>query len=161
MTAGRLVIVPSAELLASVSVWFWIDDTPAGHVAFLYIAHRPEQSDESPRVIEARMRGLAVALGLDEPTKPLPDIGPRLVVHRDDLAAVLLLDRSQHALRVPTNPEWFRFVVGGGAVIVAVGLDALSADVSLAAADQHIVTKVEASRVLVGKTVARSPKRYL
>lgn len=97
---------PTAGLLASLGVWFWIDLTEAGHVAFVLLAHPPARREaESPESIEGDMRGLATALSLADPSARLPDIGPRLVVH--GRSALLSLDGCQAALHVP---GWRRVV---------------------------------------------------
>jgi hypothetical protein len=151
-------ITPTAGLLASVGAWFWIDVTQAGHVAFLLIAHPPERRpDESPQVIEARMRGLARALTLAEPHKPLPDIGPRLFMYRS-ADALLSLDDCDYLLRVPIGGDWARFVCNGGVVTIAVGLDPLPSESALAAVEAYITQQVTEGRLYLGKTCAEHPR---
>ncbi|WP_409471922.1 hypothetical protein [Streptomyces sp. HC307] len=153
-----VTIAPSAGLLASVAAWFWIDVTQAGHVAFLLIAHPPERRpDESPQVIEARMRGLAHALTLAEPHKPLPDIGPRLFMYRS-ADALLSLDDCDYLLHVPIGGQWARFVCDGGTVTVVVGLDPLAPGSPIEAVDAYITQRVTEGRLLLGKTRAEHPR---
>ncbi|MFC9913953.1 hypothetical protein [Streptomyces sp. NPDC059862] len=145
-------VTPTAGLIASVAAWFWIDLTRAGHVAFLLLAHPPgRQPGDSPEMIEARMRGLAQALTLAEPTEPLPDIGARLFMYRD--ADVLLsLDGCDYLLHVLIGGEWARFVCNGGTVTVMVGLDPLPARSPLEVVDAYITQRVRQGRLLLGKT---------
>ncbi|KUL26652.1 hypothetical protein ADL12_32380 [Streptomyces regalis] len=151
-------VAPSAGLLASVAAWFWIDLTQAGHVAFLLIAHPPERRpDESPQEIEARMRGLADALTLAAPHKPLPHIGPRLFMHRS-ADALLSLDDCDYLLRVPIGGEWARFACAGGTVTIAVGLDPLGPGAPLAVVDAYVTERVIEGRLYLGKTRAEHPR---
>ncbi|MEU6573619.1 hypothetical protein [Streptomyces sp. NPDC046805] len=151
---GPTAVAPTAGLIASVAAWFWIDLTHVGHVAFLLLAHPPERRpSDSPEAIEARMRGLAEALALAEPHKPLPDIGARLFMHRD--ADVLLsLDECDYLLHVPIGGEWARFVCNGGPVTVAVGLDPLPARSHLEVVEAYLTQRVRQGRLLLGKTRA-------
>lgn len=129
---------PTAGLLASMATWFWVEPTQEGDVAFLLFAYRPERlADESVGEIQASMRGLAHALGLAEPNERMPDIGPRLFMHRC-ADALLSLDGTDYLLHVPIGGAWARFACAGGPVIVMVGLEPLSAGTPLAAVDAYI-----------------------
>lgn len=158
MLADPRPVPPTAGLLASVAAWFWINLTEVGHVAFLLIAHPPERRPgDSAQLIESRMRGLARALSLAEPSEKLPDIGPRLSMHRESLA-VLRLDGCGYRLHIPTGGEWARFVRGGGTVTVAVGLDTLPPHLALDAVEPYVSRSVTAGRLFLGKTrVAQQP----
>lgn len=157
MLAASPPLPPTAGLLASVAAWFWIDLTQVGHVAFLLIAHPPERRPgESPELLAARMRGLADALSLAEPATTLPDIGPRLYMHRES-AAVLRLDGCDYLMHIPIGGEWARFVCDGGTVTLAVGLDPLPARSALTAVEPYITHGVTEGRLLLGKTRATRP----
>ncbi|WP_328437574.1 hypothetical protein OHA71_10635 [Streptomyces sp. NBC_00444] len=153
-------VTPTAGLLASVAAWFWIDLTQVGHVAFLLLAHPPgRQPCDSPEMVEARMRGLARALTLAEPSQPLPDIGARLFMYRD-MDVLLSLDGCDYLLHVPIGGDWARFVCNGGTVTVAVGLDPLPARSRLEVVDEYVTRRVCESRLLLGKTRAEArPQR--
>lgn len=156
-------VTPTAGLLASVAAWFWIDLTQVGHVAFLLLAHPPgRQPGDSPEMVEARMRGLAHALSLAEPSQPLPDVGARLFMYRDT-DVLLSLDGCDYLLHVPIGGDWARFVCDGGTVTVTVGLDPLPAGSSIEVVDAYITRRVREGRLLLGKTRAQAgpqpPKR--
>lgn len=149
---------PTAGLLASLGVWFWIDLTEAGHVAFVLRAHPPARREsESPESIEGDMRGLAAALSLAEPSARLPDIGPRLVVH--GRSALLSLDGCQAALHVPVSAEWSGFVSVGAPV--AVGLDPLQPRTPFAAVRPYVSEGAQRGRLFLGKTRAEPAQRFI
>ncbi|MCP3821900.1 hypothetical protein NLX86_28550 [Streptomyces sp. A3M-1-3] len=161
MLTQPATITPSAGLLASVAAWFWIDPTKVGHVAFLLIAHPPgRRPGESPQMVEARMRGLADALTLAEPAALLPDIGPRLFMHRES-DALLRLDGCDYLLHVPIGGGWARFVCDGGTVTVVVGLDPLPVSSSLEVVDAYITERATQGRLLLGKTRADRPRHSI
>ncbi|WP_443315328.1 hypothetical protein [Streptomyces sp. 8N616] len=102
-------------------------------------------------MIEARMRGLAQALTLAEPTATLPNIGPRLLMHRES-DALLMLDDCEYLMRVPIGGDWARFVCSGGSVVVAVGLAPLPAHAPQDVVESYVVDRVAEGRLLLGKT---------
>ncbi|MEV6395605.1 hypothetical protein AB0M39_12635 [Streptomyces sp. NPDC051907] len=150
---------PTAGLLASLGIWFWVDLTEAGHVAFLLLAHPPARRDgESSESIEDRMRGLANALTLADPSAQLPDIGPRLFVH--GRYAVLDLDACSFVLRVPVSAQWASFVSAGAPVVVSVGLDPLQPLTPFDAIRPYLSGAARHARLYLGKTRAEDPRRF-
>ncbi|WP_051778796.1 hypothetical protein [Streptomyces sp. NRRL S-241] len=154
------VPTPTAGLLASLGVWFWIDLTEVGHVAFLLLAHPPVRREgESPAVIESRMRGLASALELAHPSTQLPDIGPRLAVH--GRYAALSLNGCQTAVCVPVSTEWSRFVTAGAPVAVAVGIDPLLPRTPFDAVRPYVSDGAQRGRLFLGKTRAEPSRKFI
>ncbi|WP_103534654.1 hypothetical protein [Streptomyces sp. SM11] len=160
MLTRPATIAPSAGLLASVAAWFWIDPTKVGHLAFLLIAHPPGlRPGESPQMVEARMRGLADALTLAEPTVLLPDIGSRLFMHQES-DVLLRLDGCDYLLHVPIGGDWVRFVCDGGTVTVVVGPDPLPVSSSLEFVDAYVTERALQGRLRLGKTRAAPPQSF-
>lgn len=151
---------PDAGLLASVAVMTWLDVTPPGYVAFLLIAHPPaRRSDETPVVIETRMRGLAAALRLAPSSELLPDIGGRLRV-QGQTAIIPDIDRCDYRLRVPVGSgEWTRSVADGGPVAIALGLDELDRGADFARVEDYLAPAAVNDRLLMGKTYVRRASR--
>ncbi|MEU5302208.1 hypothetical protein ACH4YO_23935 [Streptomyces noursei] len=128
-------------------------------MAFLLIAQPADRRpDESPHIIEARMRGLAAALMLDTSTAPLRDIGPRLTMHHES-DAHLALDGCDYDLRVPIGGDWTRFVCDGGVVTVVVGLDPLPASSKRAVVAAYMSNGALTNRLLLGETHAARVSR--
>ncbi|WP_405891532.1 hypothetical protein OG427_40100 [Streptomyces sp. NBC_00133] len=151
---------PTAGLLASLGVWFWIDLTEAGQVAFVLLAHPPARREsESPESTEGDMRGLAAALSLADPSARLPDIGPRLVVR--GRSALLSLDGCRAALHVPVSAEWSGFASAGAPVAVAVGLDPLQPRTPFAAVGPYVSEGAQRGRLFLGKTRAELARRFI
>lgn len=150
----HLIIEPTPGLLASVSAFHWIDRTPPGHVAYLLITHPTErQEDDTPQVIEARMRGLAAALRLATAGPTLPDMGRRLHMHYES-DVIMSLDGCPYDMRIPIGGEWARFVSGGGTVTVAIGLDPLPVKSPKTAVAAYVVNRWHTGRLLLGKARA-------
>ncbi|MFF9316588.1 hypothetical protein ACF1BP_07645 [Streptomyces sp. NPDC014735] len=161
LTAAELALpAPDAGLLASVVVMTWLDVTPPGYVAFLLISHPPaRRSDETPVVIDTRMRGLGAALRLAPSSELLPDIGGRLRV-QGQTAIIFDIDRCDYRLRVPIGlGEWTRFVTDGGPVAVALGLDELARGADFARVEDYLALAAVNDRLLMGKTCVRRPLR--
>ncbi|MBT2466548.1 hypothetical protein J7E97_01385 [Streptomyces sp. ISL-66] len=151
---------PTAGLLASLGVWFWIELTEVGHVAFLLLAHPPaRRGGESVESIELSMQGLVSALTLAEPSAKLPDIGPRLVVH--GRAAILSLDGCSFVMRVPVSAEWAEFVTAGAPVVIEVGLDPLQPMTPFDALRPYVSEGARHGRLFLGKTRAEPPRRFI
>lgn len=150
---------PSAGLLASLGVWFWIDLTDAGHVAFLLLAHPPaRRENETRESIEGAMRGLASALSLADASARLPDIGPRLVVH--GRSAFLSVDGCRATVHVPVSAEWSQFVSYGATVAVGVGLDPLAPRTSFDTVMPYVSEGAQHGRLFLGKTWAEPARRF-
>lgn len=146
---------PAVGLIASLAVWYWIDNTPAGLVAFLLLAHpEPTRTDASAQVAPA-MRGLASSLALAECGSPLPDIGARLSAHRT--GTLLRLDGCDYRLHVPTSGQWTEFAGAGGTVAVVVGLDPLAAHSPRDTVRAYLVSSARAGRLFMGKARVHAP----
>jgi hypothetical protein len=141
---------PTAGLIASLAVWHWIAPTPAGPVAFLLLAHPPKGHAGSPAEIALRMRGLADSLRLAVCSKPLPDIGPRLLLH--DLDALLKLDRCDYLLHAPVGDRWSEFAAAGGTVTIVVGLDPLRPHAPKELVEAYMAATARTGRLFMGKT---------
>ena len=148
----------TAELISSLSVWHWIGETPEGPVAFLLLTHPGPSGDSTPASVDASMRSLSKALALDAGANPLPDVGRRLLVSQ---AGVLLrLDGADYLLHAPIAGPWSEFACRGGTVVLAVGLDPLTAHAATETVWAYLSVRARAGRVLLGKTRAftrRSP----
>jgi hypothetical protein len=137
MTNTLTPVAPTAGLIASLGVRPWIDHTADGrNFAPALITHRPGRRDsDTPEVIEARMMGVADALGAVPGDRPLPDVGQRVRVHRG--VVLVRLDGTPHALSVRA-PRWGQIITGLGLVLLAVGLDPLSPGAYGAEIDEYI-----------------------
>ncbi|MFD9212110.1 hypothetical protein ACFVY9_03120 [Streptomyces sp. NPDC059544] len=138
---------PTPGLIASLTVRPWLDHTEGGeHFAPMLITHpAPRRDDDTPAAIEARMLGVADALGAVQPDRRLPDTGMRVAVHRG--VVLVRLDGTSHTLTVRA-PRWGRIITGLGAVVLAVGLDPLSAGAHGAEIDEYIERAGGAGRIL-------------
>lgn len=146
---------PSAGLIASLAAWHWIDETAAGSVAFLLLAHPTPTADVALDKVLWAMRGVAACLALAECSTPLPDIGPRL--HMDGRGVFLRLDRCEYLLRLPIGGRWATFARAGGTVAVAVGLDPLPAHSPQDTVAAYMATSARVGRLYMGKTRAHTP----
>lgn len=145
---------PTAGRIASLAVWHWIDNTAAGFVAFLLLAHPPPTRREAPAEVAPVMRGLATSLSLAKCGAALPDMGPRLFVQR---AGVLMrLDGCAYLLRVPTSTLWSDFACAGGTVVVTVGLDPLAAHSPRDTVEAYLANSARQGRLLMGKARAQA-----
>lgn len=154
-TPGTPAEEPTASLISSLAVWHWIENTPAGSVAFLLLAHPAPGRDDSPAEVALHMRELATSLGLAECSTPLPDIGPRLLIH--ELGAFLHLDKCEYLLHAPVGGSWSEFARAGGTITVAAGLDPLRAHSSRDAVEAYMANTARVGRLYMGKTHLSHP----
>ncbi|WP_029391765.1 hypothetical protein [Streptomyces xiaopingdaonensis] len=140
--------VPTPGLIASLHVRLWLDHTADGRqFAPLLITHPPaRRTGEDAATIEARMRGVAEAIGASPPGPLLPESGPRLTVHGAGLLLVHL-DGTPHALRLHQPARRLHVLAGLGQVLLAVGLDPLGSHACGAAVDRYVEAAGEAGRV--------------
>jgi hypothetical protein len=111
-------VTPTARLISSLASWVWLDETAAGPVAFLLLAH--------PDAIAAlrELTALADGLGLKPAGQQLPDTGPRVALVGDQRAAVCV-DGCRHLVQVEVGQSWSAFVRAGGPVVLLLGLASL------------------------------------
>src|SRR5690606_17894464 len=136
------------------------DHTEHGeHFAPMLITHpAPRRDDDTPAVIEARMLGVADALGAVRPDRRMPDTGTRVAVHRG--VVVVRLDGTPHTLTARA-PRWGRIVTGLGTVMLAVGLDPLSAGAHGVEIDAYIERAGATGRIrFAGARVAAHPRQW-
>ncbi|MEV6836750.1 hypothetical protein AB0N17_19960 [Streptomyces sp. NPDC051133] len=153
-------IVPTPGVIASLGIRPWIDHTAAGqHFAPMLITHpTPRRDDDTPEAIEARMRGVAQALGAGRPDRELPDVGPRVAIHRG--VVLVRLDGTPHALTARA-PRWGQIITGLGLVLLAVGLDPLSPGAHGAEVDEYIERAGATGRIrFAGARVARDARHW-
>ncbi|WP_406321069.1 hypothetical protein [Streptomyces sp. NBC_00519] len=146
---------PSAGLLASVVMATWLEQTAAGPVAFLLIAHPPiRRQNETEERIEQQMRGLAEALGLGESHDKMRDAGPRVWL-RGQSGAAISLDGTRLAVQLPpVGTQWSTFVAAGGPVCIVVGLDPLPAGAPREVVEQYLADALSYGRSLIGSAAA-------
>ncbi|MEW1867062.1 hypothetical protein AB0420_02490 [Streptomyces caelestis] len=153
-------IAPTPGIIASLTVRPWLDYTEYGaHFAPMLITHPPaRRDDDTPAAIEARMRGIASALGAVPSNRRMADAGTRVAVHRG--VVLLRLDGTPHALTVRA-PRWGRIITGLGAVLLAVGLDPLSSGACGAEVDEYLERAGETGRIrFAGARVATHPRQW-
>lgn len=137
MTTALTPAAPTAGVIASLSVRPWVDQTLDGRsFAPLLLTHPPaRRDDDTPAAIEARMRGIALALRADLPDDRMTSTGARVAVHRG--VVLVRFDGTPYVLTVHA-PRWGRIAAGIGAVLLAVGFDPLPAGACGAEIDQYI-----------------------
>jgi hypothetical protein len=151
-------VAPTAGTLALLSVRPWLDYTVDGKTfAPMLITHRPgRRDDETPQAIEARMRGIANALGAAPAAAPLQSTGPRVAVHRG--VVMVRLDGIEHVLTVRAG-RWARIVEDLGQVLLVVGLDPLSQASAQVEVDQYIEKSVHSGGLYMAVAgVVESPR---
>lgn len=152
-------IAPTAGLIASLTVRPWIDHTADGKTfAPMLITHPPGRRDvDTANAIEARMRGVADALGAAPAHAPLPYVGARVAVHQG--VVLVRFDDTLHALAIRPG-RWTQVVRDLGQVLLIVGLDPLQGGAHGAEIDQYIESEGVARRLFTGIAgVADSPRR--
>ncbi|MDH6578603.1 hypothetical protein [Kitasatospora sp. MAP5-34] len=132
----------SSELLATSSVWTWIDSMPEGLVAFLLIT--------PPMGGAVDMQAFATRACLGAPNQPMPDSTIQLVIQGAD--AVLAICGTETALRVSITPEWAQFVRAGGTVVVVIGADPLLPTAARREVDDYLLGAVLPRKLWMGKT---------
>ncbi|MDT0423503.1 hypothetical protein [Streptomyces evansiae] len=144
-------VQPSAGLLASVVMATWLEQTAAGPVAFLLIAHPPiRRQNETVERIEQELRGLAEALGLGESLDKMRNAGSRVWL-RGQSGAALKLDGTHLSVQLPpVGPGWSRFVAEGGPVCIVVGLDPLAAGAPREVIEWYLADVIPHGRSLIG-----------
>lgn len=142
VAAAEYPLAPTAEFLATLSAWTWIDSTPEGLVAFLLVAH--------PQGVEDEMVALAMSMGMATPEHVMPDLEPRLRCGTTN--AVLEVPGAAAGLRVPTSSEWSQFARGGGPIVVLVSAAPLARDADLMAVSSHLMAALLPRHVWLGKT---------
>lgn len=153
-------IAPTPGTLASLSVRPWLDFTVDGKTfAPMLITHRPgRRDDETPRTIEARMLGIANALGAAPAAAPLQSTGPRVAMHRG--VVLVRLDGTDHALTVRAG-RWGRIVQDLGQVLLVVGTLPLYESAAQAEVDQYIESSVGAGCLYLAVAGVAESARHL
>lgn len=152
-------VAPTPGTLASLSVRPWIDSTVDGKpFAPILITHPPGRRDaDTADAIEARMRGVAAALGAAPAEAPLMYVGARVAVHQGRV--VVRLDETPYALTARAG-RWTHVIRELGQVVLTVGLDPLRTDAHGAEIDEYIESQGVARRLFTGLAgVADSPRR--
>ncbi|WP_261398791.1 hypothetical protein [Streptomyces misionensis] len=155
-----ITIAPTPGVIASLAVRPWIDHTAAGqNFAPMLITHpTPRRPDDTPEAIEAGMRGVAQALGAGRPDCFLPDVGPRVAIHR---GTVLIRFEGAPHLLTTRAPRWVQIVTGLGLVLLAVGFDPLSPGTHGAEVDEYIERAGKSDRIrFAGARVAHSARHW-
>lgn len=155
MTAN-LVPVPTAGLIASLSAYAAVETTANGNEVFgsLLLTHRSQPGAEAE--IERQMRGVAASLGLVGPTEVVPDVGDRITVRgAGDIR--LRFDGTDYVLRLPLPGAYGPALTALGRVLLAVGLDPLPHDPTLAEREAYIYRTVRADRMFFGSARVLTP----
>ncbi len=148
MTPGSAT-VPSAEFINSLASWAWLEETAAGPVAFLLLAH-PEAD-----TVAGELAGLAEALGLAAPQSRLPDTGERVLVV-GTTRAVVAVDGCRHVVLVEVGPHWSEFVRTGGRIALLVGLIPLARNSPRDAVEEYLGRSALNGRLRLGTASVRS-----
>lgn len=153
-------VAPTAGTLASLSVRPWLDFTVDGKTfAPMLITHRPgRRDDETPQTIEARMLGIANALGAAPVAAPLQETGPRVAVHKG--VVLVRLDGTDHALTVRAG-RWGRIIQDLGQVLLAVGTLPLHESSAQAEVDQYIESTAHAGCLYLAVATVAESARHL
>jgi hypothetical protein len=153
LSTPHLTIEPTERVLHLLVPVYWVDrSTPT--TAYILLAHPPVAGLGASDVIEARMRGLAAALHLSEPSPDgvVPSLTRRFLLHGSH--AVLALDGCPVDMSVPMGDEWARAVRVGVQVVVAVGLDPLPHAAPRATVAAYLESRWYSGRILMGATHA-------
>ncbi|MFF9568518.1 hypothetical protein [Streptomyces sp. NPDC014685] len=136
---------PAPGLIAKLTVRTWLDFTADGRmfVPMLITYPAPQFEDVDPVRVEQDMLGVAAALAttpteLDMLGGGAPAHAGRRVHLTDNGLLLVRFDGTPWALRVAKAPRWSRLVAELGHVLLAVGLDELSAVASRAEVDEYI-----------------------
>jgi hypothetical protein len=153
LSTAHLTIEPTGSMLRLLVPVYWVDRRDPV-TAYLLLAHPPVPGLGGVDVIEARMRGLAAALHLAEPSHDgvVPSLHRRFLMHGTH--AVLGLDGCPVDMSVPMDEQWARPVRAGVQVVVAVGLDPLPHAAPRATVAAYLESRWYSGRILMGATRA-------
>ena len=140
--------IPTAEFINSLASWAWLEDTAAGPVAFLLLAH-PEAD-----MVAGELAGLADAIGLAAPQRRLPDTGERVLVV-GTTRAVVCADDCLHVVLVEVGPSWSEFVRTGGRIALLVGLEPLARNSPRDAVETYLGRSALSGRLRLGTAWVR------
>ncbi len=143
VTAAERPLALTAQFLADLSAWTWIDSTPEGLVGFLLIAH--------PQAVEGEMAALAAALGMATPDRAMPELRGVLACTTTD--ALVTVPGCATGLLVPTASGWGRFARDGGPIVFLVTGTPMARDADLSAVVGHLVADLLPGTLWLGKTV--------
>lgn len=124
--------------------------------AFLLVGHPPSRHPEArEEAVRANMQALGDALGLAPTPEQLPYIGHRVAMHGS--RAALSVDRCDYRLGVSVGKRWRDFVIAGGPVVVALGLDPLARGADRPTIEAYLGHCTRAGRLLLGITEYVAP----
>ncbi len=141
--------IPTAGFINSLASWAWLEETAAGPVAFLLLAH-PEADATA-----GELTSLADAIGLAGPQHRLPDTGDRVLVTGDGRAAVHI-DGCPHVVLVEVGPHWSEFVRTGGRIALLVGLIPLARNSPRDAVEEYLGRSALNGQLRLGTASVRS-----
>ena len=139
---------PTAEFINSLASWAWLEDTAAGPVAFLLLAH-PDADTVGRELV-----GLAEAIGLAGPQQRLPDTGERVLVVGGSRAGVYV-DGCPHVVMVEVGPNWAEFTRTGGRIALIVGLMPLARESPRDTVEAYLGRSALEGRLRLGTASAR------
>ncbi|MEV8393179.1 MULTISPECIES: hypothetical protein [unclassified Streptomyces] len=136
---------PAPGLIAQLNVRTWLDHTVDGRVfaPMLITYPAPQFEDVDSAEVELQMRGVAASLGAvptelsTDNDKSTATTGARVSIHQGG-AILVHFEGSHYALRVLKSARWAGVIANLGHVLLAVGLDELSAVASRAEVDEYI-----------------------
>ncbi|MFF1498725.1 hypothetical protein ACFVZR_02310 [Streptomyces sp. NPDC058316] len=145
---------PTSGLIARLNVRTWLDHTVDGRMfaPMLITYPAPQFEDADPVEVERQMLGVARSLGavpavLGTAHGMAPAFAGRRVTVHPGGDMLVHFDGCSYSLRVTKSPRWSSLVMNLGHVLLAVGLDELSAVASRSEIDEYIEHAGETGRI--------------